>query len=255
MTVHEKAAVGFNRAGEDYQQGRPDYPAAGMDFVTGELGVGPGLRLLEVGAGTGKFTRLLHERGLQVTAVEPVDGMRERFRRELPDVPVLAGTAEALPEAAASVDAVAVAQAFHWFDGPRALAEFRRVLKPQGLLLLVWNVRDESVDWMARWNRIVEAHEQGTPRYRSGLWREVFAGECGFSSLNERVFPYMHAGAPEMLVRRTTSISFIAALPASERERVVRQVWDLIETHPQLQGKARIEIPYRTHFYWCRKNA
>ena len=88
--------------------------------------------MLDIGAGTGKLTRPLLERGLHVVAVEPVDGMRATLERTAPAADVRAGQAEALPLAAGEVDAVVAGQAFHWFANPAALREFARVLRPTG---------------------------------------------------------------------------------------------------------------------------
>ncbi|HEY4915702.1 MAG TPA: class I SAM-dependent methyltransferase, partial [Solirubrobacteraceae bacterium] len=106
--------------------------------------------VLDLGAGTGKFTRALVSRGLDVVAVEPLDEMREILQQQLPDVRALAGTAENIPLDDDSVDAVTVAQAWHWVDERRALPEVARVLRPGGELCLIWNRRDHSVAWMRR---------------------------------------------------------------------------------------------------------
>lgn len=104
----------------------------------------------------------------RVIAVEPGEGMRQRFTEILPNVEVLAGTAEAIPTTDASADAVIAAQAFHWFEGYTTLREIHRVLKPWGRLGLIWNVRDESVDWVRKLTDIIEVHSKGTPRHRTG---------------------------------------------------------------------------------------
>ncbi|HEX8802631.1 MAG TPA: class I SAM-dependent methyltransferase, partial [Acidimicrobiales bacterium] len=145
------AALGFDANAGDYERGRPSYPAEAVALVVGRGGIGPGRRVLDLAAGTGKMTRLLLPTGADVVAVEPVAGMRaalERLAAASPGLEVLDGTAENLPLPDGSVDAVTVAQAFHWFDPPVALAEMRRVLRPGGHLFLVWNVRDREHDWV-----------------------------------------------------------------------------------------------------------
>ena len=104
--------------------------------------------MLDLGAGTGKLTTRLVERGLDVVAVDPIPEMLELLSNSLPDTPALLGTAEEIPLPDDSVDAVLVAQAWHWFDTERAVKEVARVLRPGGRLGLVWNARDERLGWV-----------------------------------------------------------------------------------------------------------
>lgn len=251
--VHPSAAQGFASAADAYARGRPGYPAA-LDGWLGEaLGVRAGATCVDLGAGTGKFTRLLVETGAEVFAVEPVAEMRRQLVADLPGVRALGGTAEAMPLADGSADAVVCAQAFHWFATGRALAEIHRVLRPGGRLGLVWNVRDESVDWVAALTELFTPHEGDAPRYRTGQWRRPFSGRL-FSGLEETVFPYVHVGSPrQVIVDRTLSVSFIAALPAEERARVEERLHALIAGHPDLRGRETVAFPYRTHAYGCTK--
>jgi len=138
--VHEVAAEGFNDPA-DYEAARPSYPPDAVAWLAAECGIRAGAHVVDVAAGTGKLTRLLAPTGAALVAIEPVEGMRATFRSMLPDIPVLAGTAEALPLRAGSVDAITVAQAWHWFDHERATAEAARAIKPGGALGLVWNAR------------------------------------------------------------------------------------------------------------------
>ena len=148
--VHKAAQQGFEKEAQAYARGRPDYPAALSAWLAQALGLGPGREVADVGAGTGKFTALLATTGATVVGVEPVDAMRAKIDAlQLPTVRAMAGTAQAIPLSAATLDAVVCAQAFHWFATRDALDEFHRVLRPGGKLGLVWNVRDESVDWVA----------------------------------------------------------------------------------------------------------
>src|SRR5207248_923565 len=120
------------------------YPPESIDVLRRELGAGPGRRVCDLAAGTGKLTRSLVASGADVVAVEPVAGMRDQLSEVLPDIDVLDGTAEAIPLPDDSVDVVTVAQAFHWFKFDEALAEIRRVLRPAtGGLAILFNQRDE----------------------------------------------------------------------------------------------------------------
>lgn len=251
--IHEAALVGFQQGTESYERGRPDYPHAAIESLAEALGLAVGRVVVDLGAGTGKFTRLLSDRGAEVVAIEPVLGMREKLVAQGLAVRVLDGTAEALPLAGEAVDAVVCAQAFHWFDGEKALAEIHRALRPGGKLGLIWNVRDESCDWVAALTAIVDPHEGNAPRYRTGAWRAAFAKTTLFSPLVATEFRHVHRGPREMVIDRVMSVSFIAALPPSEGDEVRRQVSALLDAHPALRGREEIAFPYRTEVFWCER--
>jgi SAM-dependent methyltransferase len=251
--IHPSASGGFTAAAETYVSGRPDYPAAIVQWLRDALGLGPGKTALDLGAGTGKFLRYLVATGAQVRAVEPLSAMSRLLAAHNPQVPVLAGTAEAIPLDDASIDVIVCAQSFHWFANPTAIAEISRVLKPGGSLGLVWNVRDERVAWVAGLAEILKPYEGDAPRYYTASWRKVFPAN-GFGPLRERRFPHSHAGRPEnVIVDHILSISFIAALPPSEREQVAMRVRGLIAATPELAGKREIALPYETHAFSCGK--
>ena len=253
QAVHGAAQQGFSSQALAYDRGRPDYPSELSAWLTQALRLGPGTIALDLGAGTGKFTRRLLSTGAHVTAIEPVDAMRAQLLSNLPGVTAIAATAQSMPLADASVDGVVCAQAFHWFATGEALREIGRVLRPGGRLGLVWNVRDESHDWVAAITHILSAYEGETPRFRSGAWRPLFPNEL-FSDLQETLLPYRHVGSPD-IVDRVLSVSFIAALPAAERARVAAQLQSLIATHPQLKGRPTIAFPYLTRTYCSTRAA
>ncbi len=251
--LHPAASAGFSAAAEVYQRGRPDYPAALVDWLREALGLAPGRSVVDLGAGSGKLTPFLRATGAKLNAVEPVKAMREQLVAAHPDVAAQEGTAERIPFADASLDAIVCAQAFHWFASRAALAEMRRALKVGGALGLVWNVRDESVDWVASLTRLMTPYEGDTPRYSSERWRKVFPAD-GFSPLVEQSFAYQHVGPPErVIVDRVLSTSFIAALPDDERARFAERVRALIGATPALAGRAEVAFPYQTHAYSCRR--
>ena len=140
MNVDPVAQTAYGREAKVYERVRPSYPPDAIAWLTRELGLRGGVTVVDVGAGTGKLTRALAETGARVVAVEPVPEMAARLREI--DVDVVVAAAEALPLSDASADAITVAQALHWFDLSRALAEFARVLRSDGLLALAWNRPD-----------------------------------------------------------------------------------------------------------------
>ncbi|MFF4966703.1 class I SAM-dependent methyltransferase [Streptomyces sp. NPDC001037] len=147
---HGLRAHSFNAAAAQYAANRPSYPPALLDAVE-ELAGRPlsGARVVDVGAGTGIASALLRDRGAEVLAVEPGEGMAAEFRRALPDVPLVRGDGNALPVADARADLVTYAQAWHWTDPARSVPEALRVLRPGGALALWWNTDAVDVDWIA----------------------------------------------------------------------------------------------------------
>lgn len=254
-SVHQTAASGFGAAADEYERSRPGYPQEAVDLLVRELRIAPGRRLLELGAGTGKLTRMLAGTGAVIVSVEPVEPMRRRFAEQLPQVAVLAATAETLPFAEASFDAAVAAQAFHWFDGSRALAELHRVLRSGGRLGLMWNIKDESVGWVAALTEVIEPYEREAPRARTGEWRKAFSETDLFGELQHRAFSHEQILDQEALVTRIASVSFIAGLPEGGRDEVLHQVRQLAETHPDLRGRERFSLPYVTDVYWCERHS
>jgi len=253
--VHTSAQQGFSTQAVTYAQGRPDYPRQLTGWLAGTLRISAQSSVIDLGAGTGKFTRLLSALAPTLIAVEPVAAMGAQLTRLMPDVRLLNGTAESIPLPAASADAVVCAQAFHWFSTEAALAEIHRVLKPDGRLGLVWNVRDESVDWVAAITDIITPYEGDTPRFHTGRWRDAFSGKY-FSQPEVTCFPYSHVGSPqEVIMDRFLSVSFIAALDDEPKARVTAQLQALIDTHPALKGRDTVAFPYQTQAYVCHRLA
>ena len=207
--------------------------------------------MLDLAAGTGKLTRVLAQTGAHVIAVEPVKEMRQRLLRAAPRVEARAGTAERIPLPDRAVEAVTVAQAFHWFDGDAALAEIHRVLRPGGRLGLIWNMKDESVDWVRGLAEIIEPYRGNAPKVASGAWKDAFERTSLFTPLDRARFAFVHETDMATVIARVTSISFIAALPEQEFEGVVAKVRDLLRTHPETREQRVFPLRYRTGVYWC----
>ena len=253
--VHEVAAAGFDDP-DDYEAARPSYPPDAVAWLVEHLDIGAGRRVADVAAGTGKLTRLLVPCGAALVGVEPVPGMRATFRQVLPGTPLVAGTAEALPFAAASLDVITVAQAWHWFDHERATAEAARVLRPGGRLGLVWNARDRTEPWVdAVWS-IMDRVEKRAPWRDHENWRDSARSSPmpGFGELHHAEFRHMQQITPEGVVRRVASVSHVAVLPPTERGEVLGRVRDLLAAHPAVKGRETVEIPYRVDCSWTRRS-
>ena len=234
MPASPSAADVFGRSAEEYELGRPAWPSEAVDRLCRELGLGPEARVLDLAAGTGKLTRALAGRFAHVVAVEPDDAMRAVLERGVPGVAAYRGFAEQIPLPDSSFDVVFAAEAFHWFDGDRALAEIGRVLRPRGGLGLLWNVPrqdvepplPESVEQMVE-DIFSRGFAPGGPRYVSGVWREPFA-RSRFGELHEASVPYELDVDRDTLVANLLSISTLAALPDDERTELGRRFRELI---------------------------
>jgi SAM-dependent methyltransferase len=213
------ADVGFARAAAAYERGRPGYPPAAVDFLAARLRLGAGRRVVDLAAGTGKLARPLLATGAEVIAVEPVAEMRAALPA---GARAVEGTAEAMPLPRASADAVAVAQAFHWFDGDAALAEIRRVLRPGGALALIWNRRRMDDPLNQAIEELIAPYRGHSSAFHTGAWRAAFERTEAFGPLEGRVFPNDQSLDANGLVDRVASISFIAALDEEERAKVLQ---------------------------------
>jgi MOSC domain-containing protein YiiM/SAM-dependent methyltransferase len=255
MAINETAAAGFAAGADAYERGRPEYAPEAVATLVRELGIGPGKRLLDLAAGTGKLTRQFIDTGAEIVAVEPVAEMRAKLVAAVPGVETLEGTAERIPLPNHSVDAVVVGQAFHWFDGVRALSEIRRVLNPAGGLGLVWQSRDASRPWIKRLNELIDGAASGQPRFKDEGWRAAFDLTALFEPLETATCSYVQRADVETIVDRVASISYIAAMSDDRRAVVLDAVRDLLATDPGTAGADVIELPYRAEVFWTRPRA
>lgn len=244
-TVHP-STQGFQRATAAYERGRPGYPAEIVDLLTDELGLAPDHTAIDVGAGTGKFTRLIAPLA-KVIAVEPLSNMRTHLR-SISHLRFIDGTADDLPLPSHCADFIFAAQAFHWFANEHALSEFHRVLKPHGRLVLIWNVRDERAAWNAALTDLLAKYESGTPRYQSQQWKLPLQKSDLFGPLELKVIPHILRGNADTVVDRVQSISFIASMPETEQKPILDEVRKILAP----MGESEFEIPYQTHVYWTK---
>ena len=233
------AAEGFGRRSEVYERSRPAYPPAAVSFLAQLAGLGVGRRVLDLAAGTGKLTRQLLATGAACVAVEPSADMRAVCRRVVPAARVVAGTAEAIPLAGGSVDLLTVAQAFHWFDAEVALGEMARVLRTGGVVALVWNVRDESVPWVADLGRIMAA----VGRAPGATPAELVATRppAPLGAFEHHRFASATSVDRAGLVDLVSSRSYVNVLGDDERARILGEVREFAASLAE-----PIEVPYVT---------
>lgn len=254
VTVHQAAGVGYQRAAAAYERSRPSYPMSALAELADALTLDRGRNVVDLGAGTGKFTRLLALTGAQVVAVEPVAAMRERLAELLPAVSVTAGTAERTGLADGSADVVVAAQSWHWFRQDQAFEEVERVLRPGGALALVWNTYDESVPWVRDYQSIYfRRAPEGLPSHQDGVWLKRLRARPGWSAVQERHLPNPHPTSRQGVVERMLSSSHIAAMDPGERERVRAEVDEVLQRHETTRGRETVELPYTTDLYWARR--
>ncbi|MCI4339685.1 MAG: class I SAM-dependent methyltransferase [Thermoplasmata archaeon] len=243
------AVQGFDRSAEKYERGRPGYPEEALDHLRAALHLRPADPVLELGAGTGKFTRALRPWSVRRIALEPVEGMRAVFRRTSDGAELLAGRAESLPFRDATMAAVVAAQSFHWFRQPETLREIHRVLRPSGALGLVWNRRDERVPWVARLGALIDSEVGEIPRTRSESWRGAFDAVPGFGPIATRVFEHVDRLTPAGVIDRVLSISAIGLLSDDRQRTLSGQVRAILEEDPAAVTDGLVGFPYRTEVY------
>ncbi|CAN5755466.1 class I SAM-dependent methyltransferase [soil metagenome] len=246
--MHPVARRGFDGTVEAYRRSRPTYPPDAVAWLVEALGIGGGSVVVDLGAGTGIFTRLLVPTGAQLVAVEPLPQMRAALTAELPNVRVIDGTAESLPLNDASADAIISAQSFHWFDLSRAVPELHRALRPGGRLAAIWNEMDTRLEWVAAFNAIIAVPREGSPHPAGAGTAQL--GDW-FGPLQRRSFEHVHVHDQASLRERVTSMSFVAVQPPDVRTRIFADIGALLDGHPQLAGRATFELPYVTHAWWA----
>ncbi|MDJ0351197.1 class I SAM-dependent methyltransferase [Pseudarthrobacter sp. PH31-O2] len=225
----------FQDGGEHYDRVRPGYP----EESAGWLIPGGAADAADLGAGTGKFTALLVGRGLRTVAVDPSADMLEQLRRALPGVTAVEGTAErtGLPDGA--FDVVTVAQAWHWCDPLLASTEIARILRPHGVLGLIWNQLDTSVPWVHRLSRIMHAGDVHKPHFTPPLGPEFTGLESHLTRWEDPV-----RGADILALAKSRSY-YLAAGQATRTKVLGNLDWYLHE-HLGHQGDEVIPLPYLT---------
>ena len=249
MAVDRLAARAFDAMAEEYERGRPGWPVEAVADVVERFRA---RRVLDLAAGTGKLTAVLATVAEEVVAVEPVDGMRRVLASRLPGVRVVAGTAEAIPLADASVDAAFVAEAFHWFDLERATAELARVVRPGGGLAVLWNhAQWGDQAWHEEVSALLEPHHRavGGSRRANVPWREAVEASGWFGPLADATLEHAQRTDRDGIVALLASFSWIGGLPDGEREATLTAVRRVLERH----GVEAVTLRYRTTIVTTRR--
>jgi SAM-dependent methyltransferase len=230
-------ARSFGAVAAAYDRGRPTYPLEAATWLTGPQP----LTVLELGAGTGKLTRLLVELGHDVHATDPDRAMLDILERDLPDVRTSQSTAEEIPSGDRSYDVVVCAQAFHWFDRQVAMPEIARVLRPGGVLSLVWNQRDERIPWVKRLGAIIGSQDQlSEPAQALGpsrLFGEPLAATFKFWQVINR----------DSIKDLVQSRSNVAVLDPDARARKLAEVLAFYDDFGR--GMDGMQLPYAAHCF------
>lgn len=245
MVDHAALARSFESAGAAYDRFRPGFPADAVDIILPSR-VGSAL---DLGAGTGKLTGLLLPRADEVFAVEPAESMLDILRSRFPDVRALSGTAEAIPVGDASVDAVTVAQAFHWFDRERACAEIARVLRPGGTLGLLWNRFDPRCEWDRASHAI--AHPAVDEQDRTTAAAAVLPG---FAFVDHRQVGWEESISRADYLARWGTVSSLLVADDETRSAMLERIAGVLDAHPDTRGREILDLPHVTDVFVYRRS-
>jgi SAM-dependent methyltransferase len=251
MGLHPLVA-GFSDVADDYELGRPGYPPEVVEVITARLELPPRARIADVGAGTGKLTRALVAAGHEVVAIEPLAGLRERLREAVPEADARGGAAEALPLAEAEVDAVVCANAFHWFDAPRAVAEFARVIRPGGGLALIWHdgvEDDESAPWSRELHAVIQGLRPEHPAYSDDQGRGAVTAHVAFGALTSTKVHSSYETDARRVLAHVASMSWVGGLAPEDRTAALHQAAQVLERH----AVGTVSVPLRTTLWTAHR--
>ena len=241
--MSDERATSFGAAADHYEAARPDYPFEAVAWMLQQLPHGS-RRIADVGAGTGKLTRVLADApDAEVIAIDPDPAMLAALRREVPGVPTFLGTAEEMPVPDASLDAVVLGQAWHWVDPVAASAEIGRVVRSGGTLGLIWNTRDSRTEWVRRLTAIMHSSAA-----------EVMLDEHGpsvaapFDELDSEGWEWLRPITRAQLHRMADSRSHLITASDSERLRIHGEMDELFD-ELGLSGEQPIDLPYVTRAF------
>jgi SAM-dependent methyltransferase len=240
MTTADSRGLSFGPAADRYDEFRPTYPPAALTWA---LGTEPG-RVVDLGAGTGILTRVLLALGHDVLPVEPDPAMRRRLAEATPGTTALHGSAESIPWPDGSVDAIVAGQAYHWFDADRAHPEIARVLRPGGVFAPIWNIRDESVPWVARLSQLSDDRHGGA---HDGQLEDPDFGPL-FGRVAGKTFQHEVPMTAERLVALISTRSYYLTATPRQQAEIAGAVRELVVGMPET-----FPLPYETVIYRARR--
>jgi SAM-dependent methyltransferase len=251
VSAKEAPPDAFGRTAREYELGRPGWPEELLDRAIADLGLRPDATVLDLGAGTGKLTRLLVPRFARVVAVEPDGAMRDVLEAVVPGAESKAGSAAAIPLRDGEVDAVFSAEAFHWFASDETVAEIARVLRPNGALVLLWSIFGEKREPPLSPEAEAVLEEAfarggmpGGPRVTSGVWREPLE-QSAFGELREDELEWVFVTSRDAWIAHILSVSSIAHQPDEDRLALAERLRELVP-------ESEVRRPFRTVAYWAR---
>ncbi|MFG6401878.1 class I SAM-dependent methyltransferase [Microbacterium sp. P04] len=244
MAEREEMARVFGTAAATYEAGRPDYPREAVEWMLQPARTADRApRVADVGAGTGKLTRVAADLGAEIVAVDPDAQMLETFRLHVPGVPTFVGSAEELPLPDCSLDAVIVGQAWHWVQPDAASAEIARVLRPGGVLGLIWNIRDEHIAWVKRLTEVMSL---------SNAERMLAEGappvSAPFAAGEHRTWHWSRPMTRDTLFAMAHSRSYVLTATPEERDRIDLELGRLCDDIGAV-GEATVDLPYATEAF------
>src|SRR3954451_15381873 len=252
MRVDPRAASGFAGSADAYERGRPSYPAGAIADVAWRLEVDALSTVVDLAAGTGKLTAVLEPLVGRLIAIDPSASMLAALRRRLPSVETREGAAEAIPADDGTIDAVFMAQAFHWFGATDACREITRVLSPRGGLAVLWNRccwHDAEHAWLEAFEALVGPYRAAAGPLPSGdgRWRRALEESRRFGPLSSAEVRHVHRVIREDFIAQVASWSWIANVPGPERAALLERIRELVGDQPVL------DLPYRTEIHWTRR--
>ncbi|MCH4248017.1 class I SAM-dependent methyltransferase [Acinetobacter populi] len=252
--LHPAAQQGFSQGAELYQQSRPNYPNEVVDWLKQELQLNGKSKVVDLGAGTGKFIPYLQQVTPHIFAIEPIAEMLDQLIQKHPDIHNIQTDSKNITLPSNSIDAVICAQSFHWFANAESLDEIYHVLKPHAALGLIWNQRDISFPWIKAITDLITPLEGDTPRFYRGTWQNIFEHQHSFQLQSIKKFQLLHRGSVEqVVVNRILSTSFISAAPVQEKERIRQGLIKIVEQHLNKGLQDTIDFPYVTYAYHYKK--
>lgn len=243
-STHHAQANSFGQAAQIYEESRPSYPREVVEWLV----PASAQRVLDIGAGTGKFTRLLRREDREVIAVDPSREMLEVLAAQASGIETLVGTAERIPLPDESVDAVTFAQSWHWVDPEHGVPEVARVLKPGGILGLIWNSRDDRVDWVRELGLTM-----GTKDAYSPASLEDYPIGAPFDVAETMELEWAQQLDRAGILTLVRSRSYFLVKTPEEQAATLRDVEALLDRHPEIERDGVIELPYVTQAFRFRR--